>query len=105
MNINIALNKTIDQSYTIHIKPLPTLTFEKKVAIITNPTVAGHHLNTLLSHIQAPVLRIITIPDGENHNDDSIRFQEQEVLRDDDQYFKLWCPEPGHGHRLPDRTV
>jgi 3-dehydroquinate synthase len=37
------------------------------VAIITNPTVAGFHLNYLLNKLKAKELKIITLPDGEEY--------------------------------------
>jgi len=43
------------------------LTFQTKVVVVTNPTVAGFHLETLLKHIEASELHIVTIPDGEQY--------------------------------------
>jgi 3-dehydroquinate synthase len=37
------------------------------VAIVTNPTVAGYHLEELLSKVEAPQVEVITIPDGEEY--------------------------------------
>lgn len=67
MQITIPLQKTIDNSYDITIDALPSLHFETKVAIITNPKVAGLHLGYLLGKITAKELYIITIPDGESY--------------------------------------
>ena len=58
---------TPNKIYDILIDKLPTLTFDKKVAIITNPTVAGYHLNYLLNHLKTKELKIITLPDGEEY--------------------------------------
>ncbi|MDP2078251.1 MAG: 3-dehydroquinate synthase [Sulfuricurvum sp.] len=75
MTINIALNRTIDDSYPIHIGPLNDIQFEGKVAILTNPKVAGLHLQTLLSRLSAKEVYIITIADGEQYkNWESIEF-------------------------------
>jgi len=41
--------------------------FDRKVAIVTNPKVAGLHLAYLLSKISAKELYIITVPDGEEY--------------------------------------
>ncbi len=58
---------TPNKTYDILIQKLPKITLDKKVAIITNPTVAGYHLNYLLNHLQAKELKIITLPDGEEY--------------------------------------
>ncbi len=65
MIVPIELAHTQNITYDITIDALPQLTFNTKVAIITNPTVAGHHLDTLLAHIEASQLDVVTIPDGE----------------------------------------
>jgi len=67
MQVNISLQQVVDNSYSITIDKLPELTFDTKVAIVTNPKVAGLHLNYLLSKISAKELYIITVPDGENY--------------------------------------
>lgn len=54
-------------SYSVFIGSLPKLEFQGKVAIITNPKVAGLHLNTLLSKISAPEIYVISVPDGEQY--------------------------------------
>ena len=73
MQVNIPLIKTIDNSYNITIDTLEEKYFDTKVAIITNPKVAGLHLGYLLSKISAKELYIITVPDGEEYkNQDSI---------------------------------
>jgi len=73
MQVNISLKKVVDNSYNINIGEIPSIHFDTKVAIITNPKVAGLHLSHLLSKISAKELYIITIPDGEEYkNQDSI---------------------------------
>ena len=67
MIVDISLKKVIDNSYKITIDKLQTLHFDKKVAVITNPTVAGHHLRYLLHVLSAKELYIITVPDGEEY--------------------------------------
>ncbi len=37
------------------------------MVIVTNPTVSGYHLDTLLSKISATQLHVVTIPDGEEY--------------------------------------
>lgn len=75
MAISINLKRIIDDSYPIHIGPLPDISFEGKVAILTNPKVSGLHLNTLLSRLKAKEVYIITIPDGEQYkNMETIEF-------------------------------
>jgi len=53
--------------YDITIDALPQLSFDTKVAVVTNPTVSGYHLQTLLAHIDAPQLEVVTVPDGEEY--------------------------------------
>ena len=73
MKVNIPLKKVIDNSYDITIDSLASIYFDTKVAIVTNPTIAALHLETLLSKITAKELHIITVPDGEEYkNQDSI---------------------------------
>ena len=67
MQINIPLKKVVDNSYNIIIDSLPKTHFDTKVAIVTNPKVAGLHLSYLLSKISAKELYIITVPDGEEY--------------------------------------
>ncbi len=67
MQVHIPLKKSVDNSYDITIDTLPSLHFDTKVAIITNPKVAGLHLGYLLSKITAKELYIITVPDGEEY--------------------------------------
>ncbi len=66
MIVNIDLKREIDNSYKIHIGELSKMELSgKKVAIVTNPKVAGLHLQKLLSRVVADEVYIITIPDGE----------------------------------------
>lgn len=67
MQVNISLKKVVDNSYNITIDTLPKTHFDTKVAIVTNPKVAGLHLAYLLSKISAKELYIITLPDGEEY--------------------------------------
>ena len=67
MQVNIPLKQLIDNSYDITIDTIENVHFDKKVAIVTNPKVAGLHLAYLLSRISAKELYIITVPDGEEY--------------------------------------
>ena len=67
MQVNISLKQVVDNSYDITIDSLPKIHFDTKVAIVTNPKVAGLHLGYLLSKIEAKELYIITVPDGEGY--------------------------------------
>jgi 3-dehydroquinate synthase len=67
MQVNIALKQVIDNSYDITIDTMQKLHFDTKVAIVTNPKVAGLHLAYLLAKISAKELYIITVPDGEEY--------------------------------------
>ncbi|QSZ41693.1 3-dehydroquinate synthase [Sulfurimonas aquatica] len=73
MQVHIPLKQVVDNSYSITIDSLKPVHFDTKVAIVTNPKVAGLHLAYLLSKITAKELYIITVPDGEEYkNQDSI---------------------------------
>jgi len=61
--INLENRKAI--KYNVVIDTLPELTFNRKVAIVTNTTVAALHLETLKSKISADELFVVTIEDGE----------------------------------------
>ena len=75
MNIHVNLNKTIDESYEVVIDELRTLSFDSKVAIVTNETIAPLHLQKILSKIEADEIHEIILPDGEEHkNMQSIDF-------------------------------
>ena len=67
MTVDIDLKKSVDDSYKIYIETLPKLTFGKKVAVVTNPTVSALHLDYLLAHLEAPAVEIVTLPDGEQY--------------------------------------
>lgn len=67
MKVNIELKKVVDNSYDIIIDTLPKIELDTKVAIVTNPKVAGLHLSYLLSKISAKELYIIIVPDGEEY--------------------------------------
>jgi len=67
MIVPIELAQTQNITYNITIDSLPKLRFDTKVVIVTNPTVAGFHLETLLSRISAKRLHVVTIPDGEEY--------------------------------------
>ncbi len=65
MIVNIKLpNNT---SYDITIDTLKELSYERKVVIVTNPTVSGFHLDYLMNKIKASELSVVTIPDGEQY--------------------------------------
>lgn len=65
MIVPIELAHTQNITYDITIDALPQLTFDTNVVVVTNPTVAGYHLETLLSHLNAAKLHVVTVPDGE----------------------------------------
>ena len=67
MQVDIPLKQVIDNSYKITIDTIEKQHFDTKVAIITNPKVAGLHLGYLLSKISAKELYIITVADGEEY--------------------------------------
>jgi 3-dehydroquinate synthase len=65
MIVPIELVQTQNITYDITIDNLPELTFDTKVVIVTNPTIAHFHLERLLNTVSAAQLHIVTIPDGE----------------------------------------
>ncbi len=67
MIIPIRLESNNIREYDVNIDTLPKLYFDTKVVVVTNPTVARFHLDTLLSKIDAKSLDIITIKDGEEY--------------------------------------
>ena len=56
-----------DNSYEIFIDKLNEIYFDRKVVIVTNPTVSGFHLEYLKSKLNARELSVCTIPDGEEY--------------------------------------
>ncbi len=67
MKVSIELKKVVDNSYDITIDTLPELTYETKVAVVTNTKVAGLHAEYLLRRLHAKELYIITLQDGEEY--------------------------------------
>jgi len=67
MIVPIKLINKEDIKYDITIGDLPKLSFNNKVAVITNDRVAPLHLDTLLAHIEADNLSVVTIKDGEEY--------------------------------------
>jgi len=64
MIVNITLP---DTSYDITIDELQTITINKKVVVVTNPTISKLHLDYLLSKLDIEDLSVVTIPDGEQY--------------------------------------
>ncbi|MEA2050265.1 MAG: 3-dehydroquinate synthase [Campylobacterota bacterium] len=64
MIVNITLSNT---SYDITIDKLKTITLNKKVVIVTNPTISALHLDYLLDKIDAKDKSVVTVPDGEEY--------------------------------------
>lgn len=67
MQIQIPLERVINDSYNITIAPLADLSFDTKVAVVTNKTVAKLHLEYLLSRLSAKELIVIELEDGEEY--------------------------------------
>jgi len=64
MIVNITLP---DTSYDITIDKLHTITLNKKVVVVTNPTISKLHLDYLTSKLDIKDLSIYEIPDGEQY--------------------------------------
>ncbi|RUM67304.1 MAG: 3-dehydroquinate synthase [Sulfurospirillum sp.] len=71
MEVSINFESKKSESYKIYIDTKIDLKIGSKVAIITNPKVAGLHLKTLLNSIKSDELYIITVPDGEEYKTQS----------------------------------
>ena len=69
MNVEIVFDAKKSQDYTIFIDSDFQMNLGGRVAIVTNPKVAGLHLQTLLTHLKADEIYIITLPDGEQYKD------------------------------------
>ena len=67
MIVPIHLENQTAIQYNVVIDALPTLTFNRKVAIVTNTTISALHLETLVSKIEASELHVVTIADGEEY--------------------------------------
>jgi len=67
MIVPIELAQTQNITYDITIDTLSALTFDTSVVVVTNPTVASYHLDTLLAKLSATQLHVVTIPDGEEY--------------------------------------
>ncbi len=67
MIVPIALVQPQPVTYDITIDILPQLHFDTNVVVVTNPTVAGYHLEKLLSCLTATQLNVVTVPDGEGY--------------------------------------
>ena len=70
MQTKIVFKERKTAEYTIYIDELQQMAFDRKVAIVTNPKVAGLHLATLLKNISARELYIVTVPDGEEYKNE-----------------------------------
>ncbi|MCF6243756.1 MAG: 3-dehydroquinate synthase [Sulfurovum sp.] len=67
MIVPIELKNTNTINYNVTIDTLPSLSFDTSVVIVTNPTVAKYHLETLRTKINAHKLHVVTVPDGEEY--------------------------------------
>ncbi|WP_418187345.1 3-dehydroquinate synthase [Aliarcobacter lanthieri] len=65
MTVKINLSK--ENSYEIYIETLKELNFDRKVVVVTNPTISSYHLDYLKSKLSAKEITICTIPDGEKY--------------------------------------
>ncbi len=67
MIVPIKLEKNEPVEYDIVIDSLPKLSFDTKVAIVTNPTVSNLHLKRLLDAIEGVEPIVVEVPDGEEY--------------------------------------
>jgi len=67
MVVPIKIDNKNSTEYNIYIEPLKEISFDNKVAIVTNPTVAKYHLQKALDSINAPLVETVIVPDGEEY--------------------------------------
>ena len=67
MIVPIEIRQAEVKRYDITIDEIPELKYERKVAIVTNTTVAPLHLERLLNKLEASKVEIIELPDGEEY--------------------------------------
>ena len=73
MKIDIDFNETSTRGYSVYIDELKKLSFDTKVAIVTNTTISALHLETLLALLHVKEYCVITLEDGEKYkNFDSL---------------------------------
>ncbi|QKF59326.1 3-dehydroquinate synthase [Aliarcobacter lanthieri] len=65
--MTVKINLSEENSYEIYIETLKELNFDRKVVIVTNPTISSYHLDYLKSKLSAKEITICTIPDGEKY--------------------------------------
>jgi len=65
--IPIELNPAEPTAYDIVLDTLPELSYDRAVAVVTNPTVWGLHGSYLRQRLHAPHLDVIEVPDGEEY--------------------------------------
>ncbi|MBE0492035.1 MAG: 3-dehydroquinate synthase [Sulfurospirillum sp.] len=80
VQINFQAKKT--QDYTVYIDELEHLSFDTKVAIVSNPTIWALHGDAILQTIKAKECYEIIIPDGEKYkNFETINFILEECFK------------------------
>jgi len=67
MLVPIKIVQPSTYGYDILIDNIPNLTFDTKVAIVTNPTISALHKDRVLAKIKAPHIEWIEVPDGEEY--------------------------------------
>lgn len=65
--MTVKINLSEENSYEIYIETLKKLNFDRKVVVVTNPTISSYHLDYLKSKLSAKEITICTIPDGEKY--------------------------------------
>lgn len=67
MQVDIEFEQKQSEGYPILIGPLSSIEIDTKVAVVTNPKVAGLHLGYLLAKLKAQDIIIVTVNDGEQY--------------------------------------
>ncbi|WP_026804331.1 3-dehydroquinate synthase [Aliarcobacter lanthieri] len=65
--MTVKINLSEENSYEIYIETLKELNFDRKVVVVTNPTISSYHLDYLKSKLSVKEITICTIPDGEKY--------------------------------------
>ncbi|WP_418178934.1 3-dehydroquinate synthase [Aliarcobacter lanthieri] len=65
--MTVKINLSEENSYEIYIETLKELNFDRKVVVVTNPTISSYHLDYLKLKLSAKEITICTIPDGEKY--------------------------------------
>ncbi len=67
MTISVDTSSSKSRNYSVFIDELNEIHIDAKVAIVTNPTVASYHLQSIKDLLHVKELHVVTIEDGEEY--------------------------------------